>query len=123
MKKHQYKAKMLELSQLNELKKANNADNSMVVKNERDLYRELSSLKKGSKLKSTGSQSTRLYGLAKAQKKTYQCALISAWKFICQLGKKIGRDLLNKIEGASIQTNKQKHERFLRMFIWTPIKT
>ena len=69
MKKHQYKAKMLELSQLNELKKANNADNLMVVKNERDLYRKLSSLKKGSKLKSTGSQSTRLYGLAIAQKK------------------------------------------------------
>ena len=112
---------MLELPQLNDLKKVNNADNSLVVKNERDIYRELSSLKKGTKLKSTGSQSTRLYSLAKAQKNIPKRSDLhleihmSIWKKNC-------RDLLNKIEGASIQTNKQEHERFLRMFIWTPIR-
>ena len=92
----------------------NNTFDSVVSKIEKDINKELLSLIKNkdisehlyTKLRSTGSQPARLYGLAKIHKETYHCALFYPYleDHMRTLSKKFGQNFV-QIEGVNIETN------------------
>ena len=77
MKQDQHEARLLELLQSDPFKAMNNTVDSVLLKIEKDINKELLSLKKSNdrsehlntKMRSAGSQAARLYGLAKVHKK------------------------------------------------------
>ena len=116
MKKTTYEAKLTELLQSEQFSEKPGLTDSVVMKIEKDINKELLAMKKKdeidealySRLRSTGGQPARLYGLAKVHKKgtPLRPVLSLPGSSYEHLNKALAK-FFDNIEGANIETNTQ----------------
>ncbi|XP_063728862.1 uncharacterized protein LOC134856523 [Symsagittifera roscoffensis] len=116
MKKTTYEAKLTELLQSEQFSEKPGLTDSVVMKIEKDINKELLAMKKKdeidealySRLRSTGGQPARLYGLAKVHKKgtPLRPVLSLPGSSYEHLNKTLAK-FFDNIEGANIETNTQ----------------
>ena len=122
MKKDTYKKKLKELLQAEQLSERKNLTDSVIMKIEKDINKELLAMKKKdeiseamyNRLRSTGAQPARLYGLAKVHKQgtPLRPVLSLPGSSYDNLNKTLAT-FFDEIEGANIETNTQMAREIL----------
>ena len=122
MKKETYKKKLKELLQAEQFSERKNLTDSVIMKIEKDINKELLAMKKKdeiseamyNRLRSTGAQPARLYGLAKVHKQgtPLRPVLSLPGSSYDNLNKTLAM-YFDEIEGANIETNTQMAREIL----------
>ena len=122
MKKETYERKLKDLLQAEQFSERKNLTDSVIMKIEKDINKELLAMKKKdeiseaiyNRLKSTGVQPARLYGLAKVHKQgtPLRPVLSLPGSVYDNLSKTLAR-YFDEIEGANIETNTQMFREIL----------
>ena len=122
MKKETYEKKLKDLLQAEQINERKNLTDSVIMKIEKDVNIELLAMKKKdeineamyNRLRSTGTQSTRLYGLAKVHKQgtPLRPVLSLPGSSYDNLNKRLAK-YFYEIEGANIETNTQMAREIL----------
>ena len=122
MKKETYEKKLKDLLQAEQFSERKNLTDSVIMKIEKDINNELLAMKKKdeiseamyNRLRSTGVQPARLYGLAKVHKqgKPLRPVLSLPGSSYDNLNKRLA-EYFDEIEGANIETNTQKAREIL----------
>ena len=122
MKKETYEKKLKDLSQAEQFSERKNLTDSVIMKIEKDINKELLSMKKKdeisesmyNRLRSTGAQPARLYGLAKVHKQgtPLRPVLSLPGSSYDNLNKTLAK-YFDEIEGANIKANTQMAREIL----------
>ena len=122
MKKETYEKKLKDLLQAEQFSERKNLTDSVIMKIEKDINKELLAMKKKdeiseamyNRLRSTGAQPARLYGLAKTQKQgTPLLPVLSLpGSSYDNLNETLAK-YFDEIEGANIETNTQMAREIL----------
>ena len=123
MKKETYEKKLKDLLQAEQFSERKNLTDSVIMKIEKDINKELLAMKKKdeineamyNRLRSMGAQPTRLYGLAKVHKqgKPLRPVLSLPGSSYDNLNKTLAK-YFDEIEGENIETNTQMARRSWR---------
>ena len=122
MKKETYEKKLKDLLQAEQFSERKNLTDSVIMKIEKDINKELLAMKKKDKiskamynrLRSTGAQPARLYGLAKLHKQgTPLRPVLSLPGSSYDILNKTLAKYFDEIEGANIETNTQMAREIL----------
>ena len=122
MKKETYEKKLKDLLQAEHFSERKNLTDSVIMKNEKDINKELLAMKEKdemnealyTRLRSTGAQPARMYGLAKVHKQDtpLRPVLSSPGSSFDNLSVTLAK-FFDEIEGANIETNTQMAREIL----------